>query len=182
MPQVLPVTLIGPVDFGYSMRNRSFIFAVIIVAFIYAYAQPNFSGIWKMNPEKSDWGPQTPPQSAEYVVRHIGAKLAFNYTQDGNVTRVDITPDNEERTTSTTEDTAVWTRAYWSENVLVLESRERKRFGTQAATGAGWTSRWSLSEDGKELIIERTVRNNSGEAKQRMVYTKQPIPRKPPQP
>ena len=161
------------------MRNRSIIVCFVLLAIACAFAQPNFSGIWKMDPTKSDWGPQTPPQSADYVVRHIGSKISFNYTQDGNVTRVDITPDNEERITSTTEDTAVWTRAYWSENVLVLESRERKRFGTQAATGAGWTSRWSLSEDGKELIIERTIRNNSGEATQRMVYTKQPLPQRP---
>jgi hypothetical protein len=157
------------------MRNRSIIVLFLFMALTCLYAQPNFSGIWKMDPEKSDWGPQTPPLSAEYVVRHIGAKISFNYSQDGTITRVDITPDNEERITSNTEDTAVWTRAYWSGNVLVLESRERKRFGTQAATGASWSSRWSLSEDGKELIIERTIRNASGEATQRMVYRKQPL-------
>jgi hypothetical protein len=157
--------------------------AVIVMSFVFATlawgsTQPNFSGIWKMDPERSDWGPQTPPQSAEYVVRHIGSKISFNYSQEGKVTRVDLTPDNEERITSSTEDSATWTRAYWSGDTLVMESRERKRYGMQANTGAGWTSRWSLSADGQELIIDRKIRSGNLEATQRIVYKKQPLPAK----
>lgn len=128
-----------------------------------------------MDPDLSDFGPQTPPQSSEYTIRHVGSKVSFNFEQDGKISRVDITPDNEERITSSTEEANTWTRAYWSGSMLVLESRERRKFGTQAATGAGWTSHWSLSPDGKQLIIERTVRNAGYEAKQRIVYVKQPV-------
>ena len=159
------------------MRSRLIIVFVLFVALTTTYAETNFSGIWKMDPGKSDWGPVTPPTEAKYVVRHIGSKLSFNYVQDGNISRVDITPDNEERITSTTEETAVWTRAYWTGNVLVLQSRERKRFGTQAATGASWESRWSMSEDGRALIIDRKIRNNRAEVVQHVVYDKQPLTR-----
>jgi hypothetical protein len=138
-------------------------------------AQPNFSGIWKLDPEKSDFAAQVPPKEAEYIIRHVGSKLSFNYIQDGNISRVDITPDNEERITNTTEENAIWTRAYWSGNVLVLEAREKKRYGSGGATGANWTSRWSLSPDRNTFIIERTIRNAGVEVTQRIFFDKQPL-------
>jgi hypothetical protein len=160
------------------MRLRLIIICLFLTVLSFAATPPNFSGIWKMDPGKSEWGPQTPPNSVEYVIRHLGAKISFNYTQDGNTSRVDITPDNEERITSTTEENATWTRAYWSGNVLVLEARERKRFGTQANSGPSWTSRWSLSPDGQEFIIDRTLRSGGEEAVQHIVFARQPIPPK----
>jgi len=148
-----------------------------LVAVGMAAQTPNFSGIWKLDLEKSDFGPQTPPQTAEYVVRHVGATVSFNYTQDGKTSRVDLTPDNEERVTSTTAETAVWTRAYWAGTTLVIESRERKRYGTQANVGVGWTSRWTLSPDGQELLIERKIHTSDGDIDQHVVCVKQPLKR-----
>ncbi len=162
----------------WSPMRRTLILVLFLMAIANAADKPNFSGIWKLDPAQSDFGPQTPPNDAQYVIRHIGSKLSFNYTQDGNTSRVDITPDNEERITSSTADFNTWTRAYWSGNTLVLESRERRKFGAQPATGAGWTSRWSLSTDGKQLIIERTIRNGIAEANQKLVYGRQPLPAK----
>jgi hypothetical protein len=158
------------------MRNLRVLLLLFITMQLLAQT-PNFSGIWKMDPTLSDFGPQTSPTSAEYVIRHIGSKISFNYTQDGVTSRVDIMPDNEERVTSSTEETNTWTRAHFSNGVLILESRERRKFGTQAATGAGWSSRWTLSEDGQQLIIDRTLRTANAEAKQRIVYVKQPLNR-----
>lgn len=161
------------------MRLRTLVVVALLTALSFAADPPNFSGIWKIDPQKSDWGPQPAPLQVQYVIRHVGATIAFNYTLDGNTSRVDIVPDNEERVTNTTEETAVWTRAHWSGNVLVLEARERKRFGTQGASGPSWTSKWTLSEDGKELIIDRTLRNAGAEAAQHLVFARQPLPPKP---
>ncbi len=160
------------------MRIRLFLIPMLLIAALgFAADTPNFSGIWKMDLSRSDFGPQTPPQSAEYVVRHVGATVSFNYTQDGKTSRFDLTPDNEERITSTTAETAVWTRSYWSGNVLVIESRERQRFGGKGA-GLGWSSRWSLSPDGKELLIERKIHTPDGDIDQHVVCVKQPLPPK----
>jgi hypothetical protein len=159
------------------MRFHLLLIPMLLLAALCAAAgTPNFSGIWKLDPSKSDFGPQTPPESAEYVVRHVGATIAFNYTQDGKTIRVDLTPDNEERITSENAETAVWTKSYWSGNVLVIESRERQRFGTQGGIGVGWTSRWSLSPDGKELTIEKKIHTADGEFSQKVVFVKQPMP------
>ncbi len=157
------------------MRIRLLCIPIVLIVACFAADTPNFSGIWKMNLEKSDFGPQTPPQTAEYVVRHVGSTIAFNYTQDGKTTRVDLTPDNEERITSTTTETAVWTKAYWSGTVLVIESRERKRYGTQAYVGVSWTSRWSLSTDGQQLLIDRKIHTTDGDIDQKVVCERQPI-------
>ena len=157
------------------MRIRLLFVPIVLITTALAAQTPNFSGIWKMNLEKSDFGPQTAPQSAEYVVRHVGATVAFNYTQDGTTTRVDLTPDSEERVTSSTDETAVWTKCYWSGNVLVIESRERKRYGSQAAIGLTWISRWSLSPDGHELLIERKIHTPEGDVSQRVICDKQPL-------
>jgi hypothetical protein len=148
---------------------------VALAASCWAAGTPNFSGIWKLDLEKSDFGPQTAPQSAEYVVRHVGATISFNYTQDGKTTRFDLTPDNQERITSTNDETAVWTKSYWSGGVLVIESRERQRFGIQAGIGMGWTSRWTLSPDGHELLIDRKLHMPDGEVNQHVVCVKQPL-------
>ena len=159
------------------MRSRLLLIPIVLFIVVCAAADtPNFSGIWKMDAARSDFGPQTAPQSAEYVVRHIGATIAFNYTQDGKTVRVDLTPDNEERITSTTEETAVWTKCYWSGPVLVIESREKQRFGTQAASGIGWVSRWSLSADGKELTVEKKIHTADAEFTQKVLFVKQPLP------
>jgi hypothetical protein len=159
------------------MRTRLFVISVLLLAVFCAAADtPNFSGIWKMDPARSDFGPQTAPQSAEYVIRHVGATVAFNYTQDGRTVRVDLIPDNEERITSSTDETAVWTKCYWSGSVLVIESREKRRFGNQASTGVSWTSNWTLSPDGKELTIEKTIHTEDGEFKQKVLFVKQPLP------
>src|SRR5437879_3745758 len=154
------------------MRTYLIVICLLLVGLSFAAAQPNFSGIWKMDAEKSDWGPVSAPVSVEYVIRHVGSKISFNYTQDGMTSRVDITPDNEERITSTTAENATWTRAYWSGDVLVLEARERRRFGTQTNVGPSWTSRWSLSSDGQQFIIDRTIKNGSEAAVQHLVFTR----------
>jgi hypothetical protein len=160
------------------MRFRTSVIVLLLSALSYAAAQTNFSGIWKIDAEKSDWGPQPAPSQVEYVIRHVGATISFNYTLDGHTSRVDIVPDNEERVTDTTDENAVWTRAHWSGGALVLEARERKRFGTQAATGPNWTSKWTLSDDGKEFIIDRTLRVAGQEAVQHLVFIRQPLPPK----
>lgn len=165
------------------MRIRITLIPILLMtAFALGFAAdtastPNFSGYWKMDLQKSDFGPQTAPQSADYIIRHVGATISFNYTQDGKTTRVDLTPDNQERITSSTADTAVWTKSYWSGNVLVIESRERKRFGTQSSDGMAWTSRWSLSPDGQQLLIDRKIHTPDGDIDQHVVCVKQALKR-----
>lgn len=136
---------------------------------------PNFSGIWKMDAEKSDFGASEAPQSAEYVIRHLHSTLAFDYTQDGNTSRVEITPDNEERVTNETGDLQTWTRAHWSGEELVMEARQKSRNLQASAVPIKWTSRWKLSPDRKVLTIQRRITTPQGAIDQVVVFVRQPL-------
>ena len=64
-------------------------------------AKPNFTGIWNVDLEKSNFGGLEAPKEARYLIRHLGAKLEMQYEQDGKVTRVDVVPDGEEHVLET---------------------------------------------------------------------------------
>ncbi len=132
-----------------------------------ASARPNFSGFWKLDRDKSDFGQLEGPVTAAYVIRHVGSKLEFDYTQDGRTSRVEITPDGDERVTESVGDSETLTRAYWSGSVLVIEARQRRR---SSLPGVKWTSRWNLSEDRKVLTIQRRISTPAGDADQTVVF------------
>ena len=133
---------------------------------------PNFSGYWKMAPDKSDFGGAPGPDSAGYVIRHIGAKLTFDYTQDSHTARVEITTDGQEHMTDSNDEAEVWTRAYWDGPVLVFEARQKAR-PAHPASGVKWTSRWTLSPDGQTLTIDRRITAPQGELHQVIAFNRE---------
>jgi hypothetical protein len=133
---------------------------------------PNFSGYWKLNLEKSDFGGAPPPGSAGYVIRHIGAKLTFDYTQDDKTSRVDIATDGQERMTDSNADAEVWSRAFWEGPVLIFEARQKAR-PAHPAPGVKWTSRWKLSSDGQTLTIDRQITAPQGQLNQVLIYNRE---------
>ncbi len=137
-----------------------------------AQDKPNFTGKWKLNAEKSDFGGIQRPDSAGYVIRHSGANLSLDYTQDGHNSHVDIISDGDERVTESNPDTEIWTRVFWAGPVLTFESRQKAR-PAHESPGVRWTSRWSLSPDGKVLIIQKHFTSPDGELTQKLVFDKQ---------
>jgi hypothetical protein len=132
---------------------------------------PNFSGYWKLDTEKSDFGGITAPTFAGYTIRHVGAKLAFDYTQESQTTRIEITTDGQERMTDSNPEFEVWTRAFWEGSVLMFEARQRPR-PAHENPNVKWTSRWKLSPDGKVLTIERQITAPQGQLNQVLVFNK----------
>ena len=151
------------------MLSAGLVTAVLAQTPAPAAARPNFSGIWKMDPKKSDFGGMGAPLSAEYVIRHVGSKLVFDYTQDGRTSRVEIIPDADERVTESAGEIETLTRAYWSGPVLVIEARQRPRSPSSSAA-VKWTSRWSLSQDRQVLTIERHISTPVGDSDQKVVF------------
>lgn len=141
------------------MRRPCLLFITLCLALAASaqtVAKPNFTGVWKMDQEKSNFGGVNAPASAQYLIRQTGATVMLQYTQDGHTSRVDITPDGTDRVTETAADAETWTRAYWSDKVLVLESRS-KPLSSSNRPMIQWTSRWTLSPDRKVLTIQRRI-------------------------
>lgn len=134
--------------------------------------KPNLTGTWNVDLEKSNFGGLEAPQSARYLIRHLGAKVEMQYEQDGKVTRVDVIPDGEERVLEDNPDTENLARVYWSGAVLVFEGRVRPKASSNAPA-VKWTSRWSLSPDKRVLTIERHIATDRATADQKVVFEKQ---------
>ncbi len=135
-------------------------------------AKPNLTGTWNMDLEKSNFGGLDVPQSARYLIRHLGAKVEMQYEQDGHITRVDVTPDGEEHVLETGPDTENLARVYWSGAVLVFEGRIRPMASSNAPP-VKWTSRWTLSPDKKVLTIDRHIATEQASVDQKVVFEKQ---------
>ncbi len=136
-----------------------------------ADSHPNFSGTWVMNAEKSDWGGVDVPDSMRYVIHHSGASLVLISTQDAVTKRLARTTDGQERMTEEDEDSEIWTRVYWEGKTLVWEGR-RKAKPARQIDPVSWTSRWSLSDDGKVLTVQRQITVVQGTLKQTLVFDK----------
>ena len=132
---------------------------------------PNLSGEWKLNLGKSNFGAMPAPDAAGSVIRHSGASLVMDYTQDGKTAHVELTTDGVERVTDSNPDSEVWTRVYWAGPVLIFESRDKAR-PAHESRGIKWNSRWSLSDDGKTLAIQKHFVTPQGEFDQSLLFDK----------
>jgi hypothetical protein len=154
---------LAPPPLRYDVTNimrRFFLLATALCLALAAAAQnaakPNFTGVWNMDLEKSNFGGIAPPASAQYLIRQTGNTVMLQYTQDNHTSRVDIVPDGADHLTETVADSQTWTRSYWSGKALVIESRS-KPLPSSNRPVIQWTSRWTLSPDRKRLTIHRRI-------------------------
>ncbi len=139
-----------------------------------AQEHPNFSGNWKLNPDKSSFGAIPPPDSLTYKIQHEGATLLLDFDQDGKKAHLEFTTDGQERVTdSSNPESEIWTRVYWAGPVLVFDARDKAR-PAHESRGIKWTSRWTLSDDGKTLAIQKHLSIPQGETDQKLIFDKQP--------
>jgi len=136
-----------------------------------AQAKPNFSGDWKMNATKSDFGQMPAPTSMTQKVTHNDPNLKVVTTrasENGEFTNdAAYTTDGKEcinkgrmgETKSTLK---------WDGDTLVIESKAD--FQGNAVT---ITNKWSLSEDGKTLTVNSHFASSMGEGDSKIVYEKQ---------
>jgi hypothetical protein len=132
---------------------------------------PNFSGKWKLDIAKSDFGPLPPPDSRIDTIAQDGITLkdayvqtggdgdqtgAFNYTTDGKPCQ------NKYRDIDMTG-TAVWdTTGLLIDNKLNMDGND-----IEAKT------HWELSADGKILTITANVNSPMGELQQKLLFSKE---------
>jgi hypothetical protein len=145
---------------------------VFLLAFaVVAEGKPDFSGTWKMNPSKSEWGGMPAPDRMESTVEHSEPKLDVAVAQAGEwgewSTDFTYTTDGSESVNST-PDFEVKSVVKWEGDVLVIAS-------TMDFQGSPLTimDRWTLSDDGMTLEIQRRMNGPMGEGDATIIMEKQ---------
>jgi len=145
--------------------------AVLALGAVQAQAKPNFSGAWKMNAAKSDFGPMPAPDSRIDKISHEDPSLKDNVTQSGQqgemTSDLSYSTDGKE-TTNTIRGNEFKSTAKWDGDELVINNKGS--FNGQDVT---LTDRWSLAADGKTITIMRHAISPMGEMDQKILLEKQ---------
>jgi hypothetical protein len=138
------------------MRLRfSFVLFFALGGLAFAADHPNFSGEWKMNVSKSDFGPMPAPEVLTRSIKHADPSIEYRTHQKG--ARGDVTAEIKYTTDGKPSVNTVQGReakgtARWEGDTLVIESW----LAVQNIEIKG-KEVWSLSDGGKTL----TIRNHT---------------------
>jgi hypothetical protein len=131
--------------------------------------KPNFSGDWKMNAAKSNFGPIPGPASIVRKVTHAEPSLAIVEEQQGDmgtqVTTRKYTTDGKEITFES-GGAVVRGTAVWEGNTLILTS-------IVDAISVTFTDRMSLSADGRTLTSAVHIASAQGDLDLVVAFDKQ---------
>jgi len=150
--------------------KTSIIFPVIFSTAL--LAQPNFSGEWRMNAERSNFAPLPAPEKMVRKISQRGSHLKIQTTQFGRqheiVTELSYTTDGAVSRNVIRGQEFTGT-AHWEGDTLVVESKRE----VQGMTIVQQES-WSLSADGHVLTIANHVQTPQGAFDISVVLEKQP--------
>ena len=152
-------------------RQSIFVAGLLLMCAAVAFASPNFSGEWKMNATKSDFGQMPPPTSVVQKITHEDPSLRVARTWTGDQGEMTddftFTTDGKECANKSPMGEMKSTLK-WDGDALVSETKADFQ-GNAAAI----TSRWTLSEDGKTLTEKAHFSSSMGEGDMTMIYDKQ---------
>lgn len=155
------------------MRYRHIlaVLTVVLLAALPALAKVNFTGDWKLNVAKSDFGQMPAPNSMTQKITHEDPKLTVAVKMSGQ--RGDFewearyTTDGKECTNEFRGNPST-SVLKWDGDALVVTTKGR--FGDNEYT---MTDKWQLSADGKTLTLNRHFSSAMGEGDQKLVLEKQ---------
>jgi hypothetical protein len=157
-----------------DMRRTGLILAglLLVAASASAQTKPNFTGDWKLNTAKSNFGPMPAPSSLTQKITHADPELKVVSAQSGDMgdfnTDFTFTTDGKESQNQMGNDFHMTTVATWEGDVLVMNST--LDFQGNAMTGS---DKWTLSPDGKTLTVQRHFGGPMGEGDATIVMDKQ---------
>ncbi len=138
-------------------------------------AKPNFSGTWRLDIAKSDFGAAPAPESIVHVIEHKEPNVKLTTTQknaQGELTNERaLTTDGQENTNkmrTTAGDTEAKSTSKWDGKKLGTAMH----FDVQGVT-ININDTWELSADAKVLTIIREIKTPQGDFSQTTIYNKQ---------
>ncbi|HXP65765.1 MAG TPA: hypothetical protein VN815_09830 [Steroidobacteraceae bacterium] len=134
-----------------------------------AAEKANFSGEWKMNAAKSNFGQLPPPASFVRKIQHKDPSLTIIEEQNANgmqsTTTRAVTTDGKP-TTLQLNGIAALCSAVWDGSDIVAST-------AMDAAGLKFTDRMSLSADGKTLTSKVKIGSPQGDAEITIVFDRQ---------
>jgi len=134
-------------------------------------ARPNFTGHWKLNVSKSDFGQMPAPDSMTQTVTHADPNLTVAIKQSSEGGEIEVeskyTTDGKECVNQVGSAEVRSTLKYEGETLVIVS---KGQFGDTAFT---MTDKWTVSEDGKVLTIMRHFETGMWEDNQKLVLEKQ---------
>jgi hypothetical protein len=152
-------------------RFLAFVAILMLAVALPALAKPNFSGEWKLNISKSDFGPMPAPTSRVDTITHEDPKLKVATKQSSErgdfTSELNFTTDGKE-CVNDLRGNPMKSTLKWDGDTLILEGKGK--FGENEFTMQG---KWTLSEDGKTLTVKQHFASTMGEADSKLVFEKQ---------
>jgi hypothetical protein len=131
--------------------------------------KPNFSGEWKMNATKSDFGTLPAPASFVRKITHTDPSLTIVENQSANgadsTTTRGLTTDGKVRVLELNGVSAACTAA-WEGTALIATT-------TLDSVGLKFKDNMSLSSDGKVLTSKVQIASGQGDAELTIVFDRQ---------
>ena len=150
---------------------RFVLVSVLTVAAAMA-AAPDFSGSWKLNSSKSEFGQFPAPGSLSQKVAQTEGKLTVQSKMSGDQGEFEFTMnytlDGKETTNQGFGGSESKSVAKLDGDALVIDTKGS--FGDNSYT---MKDKWTVSADGKVLTIQRHWSSGMGEMDQKMVMEKQ---------
>lgn len=136
-----------------------------------AQAKPNFSGTYKLNVDKSDFGPLPPPTSITLNIDHADPDLKVSTSSSGpqgdQNYDMKYTTDGKESTNKVGPMEAKSTCTWDGDDLAVNTNLDAN--GMQI----GIKGKWSLSSDGKTLTQNAHINSPQGEVDIKYIFDKQ---------
>jgi hypothetical protein len=133
--------------------------------------KPDFSGSWKMDADKSVFGPMPPPSSMTRKIDHKDPVLSVTesrVSEQGDMnTTMKYSTDGKE-TTNSMMGNDVKSKAVWDGKTLVITSAAN--FG---GADVKLTDKWALADDGKTLTDVLSISAPQGDFEMTFVLVKQ---------
>jgi hypothetical protein len=133
--------------------------------------KPNLSGIWKLNVDKSDFGPLPGPESETDSIEHNDPNLKLTVAQVGGQGKLDYTLElaiNGKEETHQMGPREVKTTAQWEGNALSVLVKLMFQ-----DTEVMVKSLYTLAAGGKTVNVAAHLSSAMGEADQKIVFEKQ---------
>ncbi len=154
------------------MTNRSARLALALtILCAAAQAAPNFTGDWKMNAARSDWGPVPAPETYTRAIKHTEPNMEIQVVQKGPQGEVKVelkyTTDGKEWT-NVLRGTELKGTTKWDGEKLVVSYKRDFGGGPMDVKET-----WALSEGGKTLTANLNISGADGGVDIRIVLEKQ---------